>query len=346
MCACLATRRHARFLGELAPLHICSSSAASTPSEPRVGSDSYAALAAFFTSAEAPALVTSTAPQLIPNSPSAPTDIIPRRASRPLFWSPDSSPISEGQGLLLSTHDPSLSVVQQRLSYQSFENEVIHVSADGVQMKSTSQFHEVVSEDASGLGASSETISMQSRTPRSEIQSINESKPDITDEWLSMDDMTVDVRPDRLIRTTWILQNIIFPNTLLVAIVFWFIIYPGISFNGSAGGTDDLSSGSANEGSSSIDSVVEHNILDQSSSDNAGIATGSGASNEAAELSTQSGTAAPGDHYSPVRYFMCTQEHGANFALMAIDVFLSRAPYRIAQVHHVLFLRLLDYFFY
>ena len=336
MCACLATRRHARFLGELGPLHLCSSMADATPGEPKVGSDSYAALAAFFTSADAPALVTSTAPQLIPDSPSAPKDIISRKTSRPLFWSPDSSPVSEGRGLLLNSSGPSSSLVQQRLSYQALDQEGVRASAEDEQLKNTSQFNGAL-EDAFDLGDLSENAHMRSRTPPRDIQTTSsESKTDIADESLSMDDMTVDVRPDRLIRTTWTLQNIIFPNTLLVALVFWFIIYPGISFNGSAGSTDDLSSGATNEGSTPIVSVVYSNALDHSSCDNSHVVIGSGAGDGgAAERSAQSGAAAPGDHYSPVRYFMCTQEHGANFALMAIDVFLSRAPYRIAHVHHV-----------
>jgi hypothetical protein len=31
---------------------------------------------------------------------------------------------------------------------------------------------------------------------------------------------------------------------------------------------------------------------------------------------------------------MCTQEHGANFVVIAADVFMSRAPYRLAHTHH------------
>lgn len=107
------------------------------------------------------------------------------------------------------------------------------------------------------------------------------------------------VRPDSLIRLTWILQNIIFPNTLLVAAIFWFIIYPGVTFNGSGTSTDDLSS----------------------AHDAAGAADGGADSSNY-------------DNYSEWRYVMVCQEHGMNFVVIAVDVFLSRAPFRLAHTAH------------
>jgi hypothetical protein len=157
------------------------------------------------------------------------------------------------------------------------------------------------------------------------------------DQLSPLDDLDGGVRPDRLIRTTWLLQNVIFPNALLVALVFWFVVYPGVTFNGEAGSTDDLSSGAAQESRNYIDRSVGSSSVGDGDASGDGIivygadVTGAGAANPALGIAAT----ASADHYTPWRYFMCTQEHGANFLLMAADVFLSRAPYRIAHVHHV-----------
>jgi len=107
---------------------------------------------------------------------------------------------------------------------------------------------------------------------------------------VAMVDPKAHLRPDRLIRATWLIQNMIYPNTLLVTGVFWLIIYPGVTIgaNSPDGATDDLTHGRRLDGG-----------------------------------------------YTPMKFAIVTQEHGMNFVVMALDVFLSNAPFRMAHIHHV-----------
>ena len=110
------------------------------------------------------------------------------------------------------------------------------------------------------------------------------------------------VRPDTLLRATWLLQNVIYPNTLMVTLLFWLVVYPGVTFNHLTA-DDDLTKSCKDDESG-----------------------GCGGDNDGSSEEV---------HYSAWRMAIVTQEHGTNLAVMALDVFLSRAPYRmVAHAHH------------
>ena len=112
-----------------------------------------------------------------------------------------------------------------------------------------------------------------------------------------------------LLRWTWLLQNMMYPNALFVTLLFWFIVYPGVTFNHLAV-DDDLIGGHHIK--------VDANVTNATS---AGDRSYSWNSHKT--------------HYNLWRMAIVTQEHGINFLVMAMDVFLSRAPYRmVAHAHH------------
>ena len=148
------------------------------------------------------------------------------------------------------------------------------------------------------------------------------------------------VTPGPLLRWTWVLQNVIFPNTLMVTLVFWLVIYPGVTFNHLTADddmtrTDDDDDGGHLHRHHSYYYHRKHgdkDIVDDASSSS----SSGGRDDDLSSLSSLSSAAdSEGSHYDFWRMAIVTQEHGVNCAVMALDVFLSRAPYRmVAHAHH------------
>ena len=145
--------------------------------------------------------------------------------------------------------------------------------------------------------------------------------------------------PGPLLRWTWVLQNVIFPNTLMVTLVFWLVIYPGVTFNHLTADddmtrTDDDDDGGHLHRHHSYYYHRKHG--DKDIVDDASSSSSSGGDDDLSSLSSLSSAAdSEGSHYDFWRMAIVTQEHGVNCAVMALDVFLSRAPYRmVAHAHH------------